>query len=187
MKECAGCSKPLSLKNKTGHCIACGNRARWNDPEFRQRRLEGIRKKFADPFYYRAVQLRCRKMGREAALDPVLRERRIAEGKAHYRERLFQPAVRERCLERVREANKRYLAWCPKERVEEYQMLRKRIGAVKARRQIEDAIREERRRELAALSPFERQLRALENGAPLIANDQRPSLANPGVYGERAA
>jgi hypothetical protein len=76
------------------------------------------------------------------------------------------------------------MAWCPPEYRDQYRAITaKGIVAQEARRIIAAQIKAD----IAALSPFERQMRALEKGAALIANDQRPSLASPGYYEERKA
>lgn len=71
------------------------------------------------------------------------------------------------------------MAWCPPEYRDQYRAITaKGIPAPEARKIILD----QAKADLAKMSPFERQMRALHNGATLIANDQKPSLANPGVY-----
>lgn len=97
------------------------------------------------------------------------------------------PETEKRRLAALVEANKRrvYLPWCPPEYHAEYRrmIMHRRFKAHEAKAIILAQIKAD----LAKLSPFERQERALRNGAQLIANDQKPSLANPGFYGERKA
>lgn len=71
------------------------------------------------------------------------------------------------------------LAWCPKEWRSRYHSLRSRHGAAEAKRLVLSEINAKRCEEMArleAMSPFERQMEALKNGARLIAKPtyQRP-------------
>jgi hypothetical protein len=84
---------------------------------------------------------------------------------------------------RSREAT--WYGFCPVEYRPLYKYLRRTKKLT--RDEAISAVRQEMASDLAKLSPFERQMRALEKGAQLIANDIKPSLANPGIYEERKA
>jgi hypothetical protein len=104
--------------------------------------------------------------------------------KGHPKQRT--PETEARRIAALVEANRRrvYLPWLPPEHREEYRaqyrsMVSNRKFKAEEARQI---ILADIRAKTAKLSPFERQERALARGARLVANDIKPSLANPGVY-----
>jgi hypothetical protein len=184
-----GCGKTLGRRNTSGRCALCALAELNADPEHQAKRLAGIKRKFEDdPAYAAAARERCRRVGLKAGQDPELRARRVEAGRERYANILSRPDIREKAIASIKarvgaKLRARALSWCPEYLWPEYQYLRKvkRLPAAEAR---EIVLQEHARRE-AALSPFERQMRALEKGAKLVATDARPSLSNPGNYGER--
>lgn len=195
-KRCT-CGAKLSVRNVTGMCLPCGNRARSSDPDFIAKQRAGMSRKWADPAYRAKMRVTSRAHALRLAQDPAIQEARRQLGKATYKQRLFDPEVRARTMQAVRErsgktqsANR--IAWCPPEYRDQYWFLRrtKRMSLAECKEIIAGEIRAKQQRERAAierLSPFEKQDRALRNGAGIVANDQRPSLDRPGIYEERKA
>jgi hypothetical protein len=182
-----GCGARVCNKSKSGQCRACfmdrlnadPNRGaktsatlkeRLKDPAIKARHLAGCRKAALTKRGNHELRERLRKIMREQ-VQPVS----VATG----------ANVRGRDYKKMAEKGKAARwAWCPPEYRETYRDLTaKGVGAREARRMLAEQIRAD----LAKLSPFERQERALANGAQLVANDQKPSLASPGVYAEDAA
>jgi len=184
-RVCAKCPKPIRNSNQSGQCRSCLLLGRRDDPEFQRRRVEGVRRKLRDdPLYAARMRENMRRVGKEAGQDPMLREKRSARGREIYATILSTPEVRVKVkATRVAVGKKlsdQRLAWCPEHLRGEYLFLirRKRIKAVEARQ----LILAQHAADEAKLSPFERQMRALERGAKLIEVGEGPSLARPGVY-----
>lgn len=187
--SCNDCGKGITANaaKRSGMCIGCGNKRRWADPAFRERRQAGIEKKWQDPVYRAAAIARARRLGIESAKDEELQERRRAYGRWVYANVLSRPDVREKNRQAVIARSGKTLsanahAWCPPEYRAEYQYLRRTKKLLKAEAQ--QIIYAQIKADIARLSPFERQQRALERGGTLIANDRGSSLDNPGNYGE---
>lgn len=77
-----------------------------------------------------------------------------------------------------RARGERQLAWCPKDRLDEYRCLMRTPGirAAEAKRIVLDDIAAKERARLAAMTPFERQLERLRQGARL---EERVYLTTP--------
>ncbi len=60
------------------------------------------------------------------------------------------------------------MAWCPIDRRDEYLKLRRQNPAAEAKRIIMDDLAASERRRLAAMTPFERQMEKVRNGARLV-------------------
>lgn len=188
---CKSCGKTVSAQCRTGYCRPCYTRKINSDPEIIAKRKAATERLWADPMHRAKMAAIARQMGINARKDPKYRQWLTEHGKRLCREVLSRPDVAHKanCSEtKLRARDKRratQIAWCPEEyRDQFFYLLRtKRIPYAEARRMVE----EQRKADLANLSPFERQMRALQNGAQLVANDQKPSLANPGIYEERRA
>jgi hypothetical protein len=189
-RTCAGCPIPISNYAVTDYCRSCA-RARNNKiPELTAKRAEGKRRAMKDPLKYaRACQVAKANI-RKAMADPVKRAKFVELGRlkaaTHFntpegRAWCNRPEVRERAGRSLSETR---MAWCPLEYREQYKQLTrlKVCTAGEAREMILEQIERDRVRARSNLSPFERQERALARGAQLVANDQKPSLANPGIY-----
>lgn len=194
-RTCSDCSAPITDISNSGRCRSCNVIRNNKKPELVAKRMEGKRRSMSDPIKYaRACQI-ARDNIRKAMSDPVKRAKASELGKvkaALYfntpegRAWANRPEVRARAGRSISEAR---LGWCPPEYREQYHSLMrlKVCNAAEGRAMIEEQIKADRER-LRNLSPFERQERALRNGAQLVANDQKPSLDRPGIYSpEKAA
>ena len=141
--HCLDCGKGLCKINVTGYCKPCWGSKQWEDPDFRERRAEGVRRKFADPEYMAKMRKQCQRLGQKTAIDPVLQARRREVGRVMYLKNLAAPEVRQRCLEAVRKAGPKHtelrLGWCPEPFRTRYRYLikTKKMKAVDARALIE--------------------------------------------------
>jgi hypothetical protein len=185
MMQC-GCGKELSNQNKSGLCVQCFNRSRNADPEFQRRRLEGIHRKAAEPAHRAKMASVVIRNSRRWAATPEGRAWMEQNGKRLATEVLRRPDVMAKAISpeaRAKANRAREETWygfCPAEYRPLYKYLRKTKKLT--RDEAISAVQQEVASDLAKLSPFERQMRALQKGAQLIANDQKPSLANPGIY-----
>lgn len=193
-RTCGDCAAPITNISKSGRCRACNTIRNNKKPELVAKRMEGKRKAMSDPLKYARICQVARNNIRKAMADPVKRAAAIERGKAkaalHFntpegRAWANRPEVRERAGKSLSETR---MAWCPPEYRQTYKdLLRARVcTAAEGRQLIAEQIKADKERN-KHLSPFERQQRALENGAAIVANDQKPSLANPGFYEERKA
>lgn len=186
-RKVCGCGKVLSHRNKTGQCHPCFNTSINNDPEIKRKRAEGIRRKFKDPMHRAKMVVVARRNGKAASNDPAHRQWLRENGRRIYNEYLNRPDIRAKNAIAVSAAKdkvwQKRMGWCPPEMLDRYRYLirTKRMLAADARAKV----LAEHKQKVAELSPFERQMRALEKGAKLIANDTKPSLTNPGNFGER--
>jgi hypothetical protein len=189
MSNCLDCGEGLGPKNKSGRCRPCGNTFRNADPEFRRKRAEGIRRRFADPLHRKKMKFVIGENARKARQNPLYMSALRRRGYQLAATYLNDPEIRARNIAAIKAAGPKMsdtkLAWCPREWRDEYRRLtiRKRVPTAEARAMILDQIAAEKRK-ANKLSPFERQDRALASGAKLVANDVRSPLANPADYGE---
>lgn len=184
-RVCSACPTAIRNSNVSGLCRPCWLKASVDDADFQHRRAEGIRRKLRDdPAHAARVSANMRRVAIAAAKDPEVRQRRIERGHFMYENFLKLPEVRAKIAATrpavAKKLSEQKLAWCPAHLRDEYLFLvkRKRVKASEARRIIMDL----HQREEAKLTPFERQLRALENGGTLVEMGARPSLDRPGVY-----
>jgi hypothetical protein len=189
---CVKCGAELCSKNSTGFCRPCFARKNSQDP--------AVRAKFgaacaahmkANPHL---VRERAKKAANTKRANPELMAKLadVMRQKVQPKSCTPEALARREYKERGKNIRKAKVPWCPPEYMAEYRWLcdSKLLLAADARRIIEEKMAADRRRAKATrpeLSPFERQERALANGAAIIANDQKPSLANPGIYEERKA
>lgn len=188
-----GCGTPVSDKSQSGLCRACFNRRMTRDPAIAAKKSATLRKRLEDPENYARHVAQSRRAGATKRANPEI----MAKYAAVMREKI-QPlsmtpenlAKRDYALT-GRRSSEAKLKWLPPEWRDEYRYLTntKRLHKAEAREIIFASIRAEREKEAAkkrseALSPFERQERALQRGARLIANDLTPNLAAPVDYGE---
>lgn len=180
---CVGCGSGLHQKNTTGYCRPCFARKNAGDPLIRAK----IARAYSEHAKRnpQAVRERARKAAATKKANPELIARLAETMRQQVQPKSCTPeAIARRDLHaRGRKISATKLAWCPVEyrplytalmrdhglkRAEAWEIVKKQMAADRTR--------------LASLSPFERQERALANGAHLVANDQKPSLARPGVY-----
>lgn len=183
-KTCGDCSARLSNITTSGYCRSC-IRARFNKvPEMAAKRAEGRRRSMSDPLKYARACALARSNIRKAMANPETRARFVEDGKrkaAKYYPALLasvrDPEQRKAAGRRISEAR---LAWCPPEYRDTYRHLvnSKNCTAAEGRALITAQIAADKERELNALSPFERQMKALENGGKIVANINRPAPGN---------
>jgi hypothetical protein len=168
------CGTRVSDQSKTGRCLRCNLRLIAKDPEIQNRRTASLRKRLAEDPVERSLQMKINR--RNAVNNPVACERILAAAlrnlpKAWTPESIAKKIARQ--AEGNRKLAERKIAWCPPEYREEYRRLvyRRRIPSTEARRIVLGMARAA----TEALSPFERQMRALQNGARIIANDPLPA------------
>lgn len=162
-RGCSDCSAPISRGNKTGRCNPCALRHRNADPAFQARRIAAIRKAYREPVKRAAAAKRIYAHHQAARRDPAMREK-LNRNIWVARERLSDPDVLAKMEGRRAQAGRNRtetcLAWCPADRRDEYRYLvrSKRLPAADAKARI-----------LASLTPFERQMQAVRNGAGLVS------------------
>lgn len=160
---CSDCPSPISRGSKTGRCNPCALRHRNADPVFQAKRIAAIRKSYREPAKRAAAAKRIYAFHQAARRDPAKRER-LDRNIWIARERLTDPAVLAKMESRRAHAGRKRtetcLAWCPPELRDEYRHLvrSKRLPAAEAKATI-----------LATLTPFERQMWAVRNGAGLVS------------------
>jgi hypothetical protein len=148
MRTCA-CGAPISLRSR-GRCHPCAA----VDPERRAKIAEAQRKRWADRL-----------------TDPDERRRAIESGRALSR---LHPPTRERVEQQ--QASREKLAWCPPQYAGlNTELRRKRIPAAERRRVIADQAAADERARLAAMTPFERQMDRVRQGAGITECVPMPS------------
>ena len=185
--QCAGCGKAITANTKTGCCRVCKNAILNARPEFVAARAAGSRAKWQDP-EHRAKMFKVHSaVGKANGTYPVRRARLVEAGKTkvinmHSAE--ARAKVRAKQEQISRKISERAMAWCPVAYRDQYRHLTgsKNLRAPNAKAIILAQIRKDQDRELAKLTPFERQMRALHNGGKLIEMAETPSLGRPGVY-----
>lgn len=194
--QCVDCAVPVFAGSKTGRCRRCKNTWLGSNEDFRQARAEGVRRKWSDdPVFASRMRLLFSEIGKENGTDPVRRAKLVEHG--HRMKAVLQlpENVAKRDYAKVSATlRERRIGWCPQEYRADYRYLTHNkglraheakaiiLGQIKADREREQLTRQRAR---DSLSPFERQQLGLERGAQLVANDRKPSLANPGIYEER--
>lgn len=106
---------------------------------------------------------------KQALADPEKRER-VASSAAHNLRVWHQTTTKDwSAHHRARAARSR--AWCPADKWDDYVSLRRQrgVGAERAKAMILDELARAERKRLSAMSPFERDMERLRNGAGLIA------------------
>lgn len=185
-RKCSACAIGIGDLNKSGRCKPCNIRALNTDHDLRLRRgATQARQLRENPHLYRRKCAILAANRAKARINPEYVAMLKAQGPRlnSYR----TPETEARRIAALIKANKRRRhTWLPDCYREDYRkMIRhSRMRAVEAKRIILEQVEADKRRATAALSPFERQQRALERGATLVANDRGHSLDNPGNYGE---
>jgi hypothetical protein len=155
------------------------------DPAIAARQLAGIRRHFEDPANRAVNAARLRQ--HIATMSDAERERRREHGRRLAREVLMTPEHQAKCNspEAKRKAGRSrtntVLAWCPEAYRPEYRrlVLSNLVRAPEAKRIILDQVARDETRRVAAMTPHERQLERVRNGAKLV---EKPDLrtAAPG-------
>jgi hypothetical protein len=176
------CSKRITNANRSGLCKSCLMRSLNADPALMKQRGETQSRILRENPY--AYARKCATLARNRQCRSVESMRSAAVRLAVYR----TPENEAKRVAALIEANKRRRhAWLPEQyRADYFSMLKSRgFRAAEAKAIILAQVAADKVRAEASLSPFERQERALANGARLVANDQKPSLDRPGIYEER--
>jgi len=177
-KNCSDCGKQL-VRSATGYCRQCFNRRTNADPVARAHRKEGTQRWNAQNGA--KVVLRARKGAATRAANPeyIAKLRETVRTKVQPHSYTPEAIARRDMVKRGRAISQARLPWCPPEWLDHYRLLRRKsFSAAEAKTMTLQAIKDA----AAKLSPFERQMRALERGAKLIEVGEGPSLARPGVY-----
>lgn len=166
--NCVDCDKPITANTKTGRCIPCANRFIGATEAFQQARAEGIRRKFRDdPAHIAKMRRVAAANGKRAMLDPARVEQLREHGRKMRATHLSTPAALAARLAVAKDVGRKItetrLGWCPPEYRAEYRRLTlsKRFLAADAKAMILATIKATR----ARMSPFERQMYALEQQA----------------------
>lgn len=144
-RTCSDCPAPIS-HSSAGRCRACAARAKYADPAARQTMSAAKKRALADP------EKRGRVVSTAAENLRQWHKATTRDWSAHHR---------------ARAAARR--AWCPADRWTDYQALRRQSGADQAKAMILDEMARVERKRIAAMSPFERDMERLRNGAGLVA------------------
>ena len=185
-RTCSKCPTPISDTNKCGMCKSCNLTAQNYDKEFKQKRIKSL----LDHPTMRAGTPERRLAARKAAAtrmaNPEFRERltKFMREVVGPKGRSPEVLAKKDMKAAGRKISARQLWWCPESHWEVYRAIRRKGVPCDEAKAMTLA---QYRADQAAMSPFERQERALAKGARLIANDIKPSLANPGYYEERKA
>lgn len=161
MTACKSCGKPGTGKGPTGNCRRCALAASNANPVTRERKAEANRRKAREPAFRAKLKARIAGAGRAARTSPefiaMLRENGLKNIAG-----CWTPEARAKWLAGRKEAGRKRsattMSWCPPDRVEEYRYLTRRKGLLAA---------EARRVILDSLTPFERQMQRVREGASL--------------------
>jgi hypothetical protein len=194
-KKCLDCSKGLRDTNRCGRCKRCELRRANADPEYQARRLEAVRN---------CEQLKAgSELRRQAAIkaartrltNPEYRAWLVEQMRTVVAPRSQTPEAQAKCDRKAAGAkiSEHYMSWCPMEYRDTYREIKRKnaLNKDEARAIIFDLIHTDRERakrkaRQSNLSLFERQERALANGAGLAANDPiKSTMDRPVDYGER--
>lgn len=172
-RTCITCAAPITRQSTTGRCRTCATRVCHADPVMSERRKAAHRAACADPAYRARMSAARARTEAERKNDPKWRAYKVASGKrlraaydASAEGQALNQAKRALVGEKARE---RMLSWCPVDRRADYRTLREKTGAADARRMIEADIAQREAARLAAMTPFERQMERVRNGAQLVA------------------
>lgn len=166
---CRDCSSPISKQSKTGRCRKCALAVSNADPEFQRRRRTAIIRRFDDPLERARAARQLYENHMTAREDPEV-DRRVRENMRRCRINMDDPEQRARFIagtpDRIRKRIETVFAWCPPDLRDEYRRLRKkgRLKAPEAKQMILD-MHACRTREL---TPFERQLERIRQGAGIV-------------------
>lgn len=170
-----GCGKALGPKNKSGCCRSCVAKRNNADPAVIAARKAGILRHHADPAVRAASAARL--ASHLANMSDEEKARRSEHGRRMYAEVLSRPEVRARnASPEVRrmagaKRSETVLADIPRHLRDEYRRLTRSTTtpAAEARRMVIEADQMRERRRLAAMTPHERAMERVRNGAAVIA------------------
>lgn len=169
---CLDCNGPVSTQSKTGRCRKCAFAHTKANPAIEAKRLSALDSIWHGAEHRQWRQDNARKAAATRMVDPVYvatiteRMRRV-QPLSLTPEALAKRNQREVQARRHREK----ITWCPDHKLDAFRLLRRKKFTVAEAKAL---ILAEIEREEARLSPFERQERALQRGAKLVANDLLP-------------
>lgn len=160
------CLKPdaCAVKNPGKFCSSCRMKALRADPEMEAKRVATFRARFADPDF---KAKHC-----AASAERLAKWRETDEGaafvKANGKANLVEANSPENTQKRIRAIRAALMGWCPEDRWDEYRKMARSMPAPEARRIIEADIAAKERARFKALSPFERDMERIANGARIV-------------------
>ena len=158
---CLECPATLGPRNVSGRCRSCASRAALRDPERAERRMAAQRAAMACPEYRARKRAERARIEAERRDDPAWHAYNVASGQRLRAQYDASPEARAKNLAKRthvgRQNSLRRLGWLPDARRREYINMRSRLGAAEAKRRI-----------LASMTPFERQLARVAGGATLV-------------------
>lgn len=174
MNPTCNCGATLGAKNKSGCCRSCVAKRNNADPEIQRRRREAVRAHHSDPVVKAGYRERMR-IRNENRSDAEI-ARLVEHGKRQYREVLSRPDVQARTQSAEAKAKRgrsvsatRYRDVPPEHHDTVRRLVRSNLAtAAEARAIVRDQVAATERRRLAAMTPFERQMDRLANGAQLV-------------------
>lgn len=141
-RACSDCAKPISEQSK-GRCRSCATAYYNRLPETIAKRIEGWKKRLADPKNYEQLCKTAKRNSQKAMADPVKRAAASARAKIMYERylntdenRAIVASTRKRAGDKIRELR---LAWCPLEyrQLHHENIKRHRMKAAQSREMIE--------------------------------------------------
>lgn len=161
-RVCLDCPKEITRQSKTGRCQSCATKVSRRDPEREARRLAAQKATMQTPEFRTALGRRMREVFAERRKDPAYVEARRQQGQRL--RALYDASPEAQALNASKRAivgrklRMQRLPWLPEARRHEYENMRDKVGAAEAKRRI-----------LASMTPFERQMARVANGAGLVA------------------
>lgn len=139
-RTCLDCPATISPKSK-GRCRACNARHTHSDPDLQARRIARLKEATNAPAIRAARSELSKRVHAERSSDPEWVAHRRSLGLALCARLRADPVARANAraaqLEGFRKQSETRMGWCPVERRDEYQQLRRKVGAAEARRVIE--------------------------------------------------
>lgn len=163
IRTCGKCPTELGKRNTSGLCRPCRAKVTLCNPRAQAKAKASMARKFADPVFRESHGARSRARLAEWRSTP--------EGKARL---LEQSAINlAKARDADNEARKRAIRAAaypgiPEDRWDDCVALSRIVSAKEAKRLIREDIASKERARLAAMTPFERQLERVRNGAQLV-------------------
>ena len=159
------CGKPISAG--AARCQKHANAVHNRTPAMREQARQHLAARQASGINRNDAATAARLKARYA--DPARRAQLAAAGEIGRANRTPEGSARGYAKQSATKAAMREqrLAWCPAERRGEFAKLSRKLGVAEAMRVILEDIATQKRRRLAAMTPFERQMDALARGATL--------------------
>lgn len=178
---CSDCAKPLSAQNTTGRCRVHALQHALKDPAVEARRVANSTATKRTP----KMRAFFAEVARRTGARPEIRELRRIRGREICARTIHSEKGRaasfspESIAKRSATLRARARAWCPEGYYEEYQRLVRGHGysAAEARALVLETAAADKARAEAQLTPFERQMQAVRNGAGIVERQTIPTKA----------